>query len=48
MANMNITSYVLSLLFDSEVTMKEVQKRLRHSLIKTTMDVYTPETKQSD
>ena len=37
-----------SLLFDSGASMKEVQKRLGHSSIKTTMDVYTHVTKQSE
>lgn len=37
-----------SLLFDSGASMKDVQKRLGHSSMKTTMDIYTHVTKQSE
>ncbi len=37
-----------SLLFEAQATMKDVQNRLGHSDIKTTMDVYTHVTKNSE
>lgn len=37
-----------SLLFEAQATMKDVQNRLGHSDIKTTMDVYTHVTKKSE